>query len=181
MTASMSDLPRPVAFPRLRLVPPPRVDGPYDDEQPEPAPPLVDGTLALSFPPPCRVSVPLRLVPPAECEPRPAGVAPSARGMSLRLARAIAEVLAGARPPQQLCDVATLEVMHQLERNAGRLGSRRRGPAAQPRVLSVHVSEPTNGTAEACAVVDTGPRRRALAFRVEIVRGCWRCTAVHVG
>jgi hypothetical protein len=163
------------------LLPPPRVDGPYDDEQPEPAPPLVDGSLALSFPPPCRVTVPLRLVPPAECGPRPRATLPDARRASLRLARALAEVLAGARPPQQLCEVASLDVMQQLERNAGRLLGPRSGPPAQPRVLSVHVSEPGSGVAEACAVIDTGPRRRALAFRVEIVRGNWRCTAVHVG
>jgi hypothetical protein len=181
MTASASDLPAVIQLPRLRLLPPPRVDGPYDDEQPEPVPPLVHGSLALSFPPPCRVSVPLRLVPPAECGPRSTGSVPDAQRMSLRLARALAEVLAGARPPQQLCDVASLDVMHQLERNAGRLSGRRSGPPAQPRVLSVHVSEPRTGVAEACAVVDTGTRRRALAFRVELARGGWRCTAVHVG
>lgn len=179
MTSTATDLAP--AAPRLRLVPPPRVDGPYDDEQLDPVAPLIDGSLALSFPPPCRVTVPLRLVPPAECDPRHVASPPDARRISLRLARALAEVLAGARPPQQLCDVASLEVMHQLERNAGRLLGRRRGPATQPRVLSVHVSEPGAGVAEACAVVDTGPRRRALAFRVEVVRGCWRCTAVHVG
>jgi hypothetical protein len=166
---------------RLRLLPPPRVDGPYDDEAPEPAPPLVDGSLALSFPPPCRVTVPLRLVPPADCGPRLTDAVPDARRISLRLARALAEVLAGARPPQQLCDVASLEVMQQLERNAGRMHGPRSGPAVQPRVLSVHVGEPGPGIAEACAVVDTGPRRRALAFRVEMVRGHWRCTAVHIG
>jgi len=180
MTATVTDLP-PTAPRRLRLLPPPRVDGPYDDEQAEPVPPLTDGSLALSFPPPCRVTVPLRLVPPAECGPRPTGVLLDARRMSLRLARAIAEVLAGARPPQQLCDVASLDVMQQLERNAGRLIGPRSGRSVQPRVLSVHVSEPGAGIAEACAVVDTGPRRRALAFRVEVVRGSWRCTAVHVG
>jgi hypothetical protein len=181
MTASVTDLPQPAQLPRLRLLPPPRVDGPYDDEQADPIPPLVDGSLALSFPPPCRVTVPLRLVPPAECGPRSTASFPDARRISLRLARALAEVLAGARPPQQLCDVASLDVMQQLERNAGRLGGRRSGPPAQPRVLSVHVSEPGSGIAEACAVVDTGMRRRALAFRVEIVRGGWRCTAVNVG
>jgi hypothetical protein len=90
-------------------------------------------------------------------------------------------VLAGARPAHQLADVASLEVLHLVERNAGRLGGRRCGRPTQPRVASVHVSEPRPGVVEACAVVDTGPRRRALAYRVELCRGQWRCTAVHIG
>jgi hypothetical protein len=106
---------------------------------------------------------------------------PDPRRWAARLAQAIAEVLAGSRPPQQLADVASLDVLHLLERNAGRLVGRRGGPPSQPRVASVHLSEPRQGVAETCAVVDTGPRRRALAFRIEWVRDQWRCTAVHIG
>ncbi len=168
---------------RLRLLPAPALDGPYDDEPHEAAPPLVDGSLALSFPPPSRVAVPLRLVPPAAAQRAAASPAltPDPRRWAVRLAQALAEVLAGARPPHQLADVASLDVLHLIERNAGRLGGQRTGPPTQPRVASVRVSEPRPGAAEACAVVDTGARRRALAFRIEWLQSQWRCTAVHIG
>jgi hypothetical protein len=169
---------------RLLLLPAPRLDGPYDDEGQDPPVPVLDGSLALAFPPPSRIAVPLRLVPPAAGDPRPSSAGapqPDPRRWSARLAQAIAEVLAGARPPHQLADVAALDVLHLLERNAGRLVGHRGGAPSQPRVCSVHVSEPRPGAAEVCAVIDTGPRRRALAFRVEWRRDQWRCTAVHIG
>jgi hypothetical protein len=170
----------------LHLRPAPRIDGPFDDEDPDPLPPLVDGSLALAFPPPTRVSVPLRLVPPAsgamaEDQPCRRDLLPDPRPWTLRLAQVIAEVLAGARPASQLSRVATLDVLGLLERSAGRLGSRAGGPPQRPIVGSVHLSEPTDGVAEACAVVDTGIRKRALALRLEGHDGQWRCTAVQIG
>jgi hypothetical protein len=172
---------------RLTLRPVPRIDGPYDDELPEPVV-AVHGSLALAFPPPSRTGVPLRLVPPADGSPAdPDGrltrrdALPDPRAWTQRLAQAIAEVLAGARPATQLSRVATLEVLRLLERNSGRLGARSGSPTRHPVVSSVHVSEPRDGVAEVCAVVDTGARRRALAMRLEGVDGRWRCTALHVG
>ena len=147
---------------------------------------MVDGSLALAFPPPTRVSVPLRLVPPAggvspTAVPTSRDLLPDPRPWTARLTQAIAEVLAGARPAAQLSRVATLEVLQLLERGSGRLGARPGGPPQRPIVSSVHVSEPCDGVAEVCAVVDTGLRKRALAFRLEGVNGHWRCTALHVG
>ncbi|MBV9872771.1 MAG: hypothetical protein JO214_19315 [Frankiaceae bacterium] len=170
----------------LRLLPVPALDGPYDDERLDPPIPPIDGSLALAFPPPTRVSVPLRLVPPAggvtlTPEPSRRDLLPDPRPWTARLAQAIAEVLAGARPPGQLSRVATLEVLHLLERGAGRLGVRPGAPVQRPVVGSVRVSEPRDGVAEACAVVDTGARKRALAFRLEGSDGQWRCTALQVG
>lgn len=104
---------------------------------------------------------------------------PELRPWTERLAQAVAEVLAGARHAGQLCDVATLDVLRLLQRGAGRLGSR--PGALRPVVGSVHISEPCAGVAEACAVIDTGVRVRALALRLEAVDGRWRCTALHVG
>jgi hypothetical protein len=170
----------------LHLRPVPPLDGPYDDERREPVPPMIDGSLALAFPPPTRVSVPLRLVPPAgDLSPTVAltrrDLLPDPRPWTARLAQAIVEVLAGARPASQLSRVATLEVLQLLERGSGRLGARPGLPPQRPIVGSVHVSEPRDGVAEACAVVDTGVRKRAIAFRLEGVNGQWRCTALHVG
>jgi hypothetical protein len=173
---------------RLRLRPVPRIDGPYDDELPEPAA-TVRGSLALAFPAPTRPGVPLRLVPPADGQsatadttgPTRRDALPDPRPWTGRLAQAVAEVLAGARPAAQLSRVATLDVLRLLERSSGRLGARRDAPTRRPVVSSVHVSEPTDGVAEVCAVVDTGPRRRALAMRLEGADGRWRCTALQVG
>src|SRR5580704_14637866 len=100
----------------LHVRPVPRIDGPFDDERPDPAPPMVDGSLALAFPPPTRVSVPLRLVPPAggvspAMAPTRRDLLPDPRPWTTRLAQAIAEVLAGARPAGQLSRVATLDVL----------------------------------------------------------------------
>lgn len=170
----------------LSLRPVPRIDGPYDDERREALAPVIEGALALAFPPPTTVSVPLRLVPPAGgvapgAAPTRRDLLPDPRPWTARLAQAIAEVLAGARPASQLSRVATLDVLALLERGAGRLGARPGAPPQRPIVGSVHLSEPRDGVAEAAAVVDTGRRKRALAFRVEGVNGQWRCTALHVG
>lgn len=170
----------------FQVRPAPRIDGPYDDERHEPAQPMIDGSLALAFPPPTRTSVPLRLVPPAggvavTTEPTKRDLLPDPRPWTLRLAQAIAEVLAGARPAGQLSRVATLEVLQLLERGAGRLGARPGARPQRPIVGSVHLSEPRDGVAEACAVVDTGPRKRALALRLKGIDGQWRCTALQIG
>lgn len=187
MTLTTISTPAPQALSKpLQVRPAPRLDGPYDDERRDSAPPMVDGSLALAFPPPTRVSVPLRLVPPAgdlspATAPTRRDLLPDPRPWTARLAQAIVEVLAGARPASQLSRVATLDVLQLLERGSGRLGARPGVPAQRPIVGSVHVSEPRDGVAEACAVVDTGLRKRALALRLEGVNGQWRCTALHIG
>ena len=163
----------------LRLLPAPAIDPPYDDELPGTAP-MVEGSLALAFPGHVD-ALPLRLVPPA-AGPLPRGAGeetPDARTWAHRLAQAVAEVLAGARTPAQLSRYATWEVLQHLERAAAQLG-RWRVPG-RPMVRSVHVCRPSERVAEACAVVEAGPRRRALAVRLEAVDGVWRCTALQVG
>ena len=170
------------ARPTLRLLPAPRIDPPYDDETM--APPPVDGTLALAFPT-APVLLPLRLVPPAE----PADDVddadippPDPRQWSGRLVQAVVEVLAGVRSAAQLSRFASFEVLEQLERATGRLGGRPGGaPARRPAVVHVRVSQPEPSVAEACAVIDTGPRHRAIAFRLEAKAGRWRCTALQLG
>jgi Family of unknown function (DUF6459) len=171
---------------RVHRLPVPDIDGPYDDECHTPSEPRIAGSLALAFPPPSRVSVPLRLVPPARgvtpsTEPTGRALLPDPRAWTGRVAQAIAEVLAGARPASQLAQAATLDVLAVLERGAGRLGTRPGSAPQRPVVRSVHLSEPREGVAEACAVVDTGRRKRALALRLEGANGQWRCTAIHIG
>jgi hypothetical protein len=122
----------------------------------------------------------LRLVPADDqgAQPNPL---PDPRPLARRLAQAIAEVLAGARPASQLSSHATNYVIRQLERNAGRLTPRVGVPQRRPLIDSLHLGEPCEGVIEACAVIDTGSRKRALALRLEATGGQWRCTAVNSG
>jgi uncharacterized protein DUF6459 len=186
-----SDQPTPAAdsrpAPVLRLIPPPSLDPPYDDEAAGQVP-VIDGSLALAFPADAE-RVPLRLVPPAggppgDRGPAPAPLAalPSPRPLVARLAQAVVEVLAGVRSAAQLSSFATLEILHQLERATGRLSPRNAAaPARRPIVSSVRVCRPSHDVAEACAVFDTGSRHRAIAFRLEAVHGHWRCTELQLG
>jgi hypothetical protein len=174
------------AAPALRLLRAPVADPPYDDEVPA-AVPVIEGSLALAFPP-VGDPVPLRLVPPATVDddlgpqPTPRSELPDPRPMTQRLAQAVVEILAGARPAAQLARYTTLDVLEYLERATGRLATRVNGSAPlRPVVASVHVSEPADGVAEVCAVVNTGPRRRALALRLEGLDGRWRCTDLQFG
>ena len=174
--------------PPLRLLRAPAFDPPYDDEAAA-ASPTVDGNLALAFPTTGGDGVPLRLVPPAlaprgtvDGGPVDRPALPEPRQWVGRLTQAIVEVLAGARSAAQLSPYASLRVLTHLERATGRL---RRGPAGAPArrpvVRSVRVSQPNDAVVEACAVIDTGPRRRAVALRLQAVEGRWQCTALEIG
>jgi hypothetical protein len=183
----------------------PRLDGPYDDEPGGRPRVAVHGNLALAFPRSTDAAMPLRLVPPAggvdgapdEVVP-PVEALPDPRRLVGPLAQAIAEVLTGARPPQQLSEIATLEVLAMLERNSGRLRPRGTSEPARPRVRSLRLCEPRRGVLEVAAVIDTGGRSRAMALRLQVGRHAvryssnasysaeqgpliWRCTVVRVG
>jgi hypothetical protein len=106
---------------------------------------------------------------------------PDPKPSAERLAQAIVEVLAGARPAGQLTGLATLDVLRLLARGAGYFGVGQGGLPRRPIVGSVHVSEPCDGVVEACAVINTGSRPRALALRLEGIDGQWRCTAINLG
>lgn len=169
------------APPRLRLLPVPPIDPPYDDERD--LTPMTAGSLALAFPPPVD-ALPLRLVPPAvpSGTDQPTTELPDPREWGMRFAQAVVEVLVGVRTASQLSRFASLDVLHKLERWSGRLAVAPGGaPAQRPRIASVHVSTPRDGVAEASAGVDTGVRRRAIALRFESKAGAWRCTALELG
>jgi uncharacterized protein DUF6459 len=98
-----------------------------------------------------------------------------------RLAQVIVEVLAGARPAEQLTGLATLEVLRFLARGAARLAATPGARPQRPIVASVRISEPCEGVVEASALINTGAGMRALALRLEGIDGQWRCTAVDLG
>ena len=52
------------------------------------------------------------------------------------------------------------------------------GPAT---VLSLHVSEPTDGVAEVCCSFRRGGQVAAMAFRFQGIDGRWRMTDLQVG
>lgn len=134
--------------------------------------------------PPGPATFPLHLVPaPPESHHEPEPLPPP-HAWAARLSQALAEVLSGTRPAQQLVRWTSLDVYACLRRHvAHRLQNTvpgRTRPA--PVVLrSVRLSEPLEGIAEVSAVLQIGPRARALALRLEGVDGRWRCTAFEMG
>ncbi|HEX3897768.1 MAG TPA: Rv3235 family protein [Mycobacteriales bacterium] len=185
----------------------PRLDGPYDDEPGARPRAAIHGNLALAFPQSTTAAMPLRLVPPAggvDSAPdevvAPAEPLPDPRRLVGPLVQAIAEVLTGTRPAQQLSEIATLEVLSMLERSAGlltprdtgRLRPRDAAALQRPRVSALRLCEPRRGVLEVAAVINTGDRSRAMALRLQVGRQSalynaehgplrWRCTVVRVG
>lgn len=102
-----------------------------------------------------------------------------------RFAQAVVEVLGGDRPLAQLVRWTTKGVYHDLDRRVRILsrtvtpGQRRR--SIRPQVRSVHVCRPRTGVAEVSVHVRHGQRSRAIAARLELTAGRWRCTALHLG
>jgi hypothetical protein len=105
-----------------------------------------------------------------------------------RLVQAVIEVTSGVRPVSQLVRWTTAQVYEEL-------GARIALPTSYARgghrdlvttryaevVRSVRVSEPGDGVAEVCAIVQQGPRCRAIALRLEGIDGRWQCTALQIG
>ena len=105
-----------------------------------------------------------------------------------RLVQAVIEVVSGVRPASQLVRWTTAPVYEAL---CGRVARPLSYPGAGSRnavntrlaevVRSVRVSEPRDGVAEVCAIVQQGPRCRAIALRLEGIDGRWQCTALQIG
>lgn len=99
-----------------------------------------------------------------------------------RLVQGIAEILSLDRPVTQLVRWATPDVYEDLRRRVDvrRRSRQTRDHRRRPTVRSVHVTEPSDGVAEVCAVVHDGHRARAFALRLEGVDGRWRATALDL-
>jgi hypothetical protein len=104
-----------------------------------------------------------------------------------RLVQGILEVLSGVRPLSQLVRWTTTDVYDSIatrtEHRFRRISETREvAPHRLAEVVrSVHVSEPVDGIAEVCAIVQQGPRCRAVALRLEGIDGRWQCTALQIG
>ncbi len=179
-----------------RRIPTPVTEPPYDDERP--TRPMTDGSLALK-PATRRIAPPphLQLVIDKPVsrrsiddetlfgrQPTPTAALPDPRAWAGRLGSAVAEVLTGDRPVQQLMRWTNDAVFTDLHRRASALssaGTANRGMRNKVSVVSVHVCEPRDGVAEASVHVRHGLRSRAYALRLEGLDGRWRCTALQMG
>jgi hypothetical protein len=127
---------------------------------------------------------------PAHGEPGvrrlPAAVPGAPPGWQSRFAQALAETLAGARPPRQMVPWATEEALDRIRRLGPQLAS-----AQRPRVRRVLTSVPAADVMELAVVVGFGPRVKAMAVRLERswarparpgerAAGRWVCTALEV-
>jgi hypothetical protein len=163
----MSRPPRPVPLPRI--APFPAAEPPYDDDRPArdipTASPYIQGTLALAFEPePSELPVqrPLIWGPP--------GAIPDERRLRA-LAQAVAEILAGRRPPSSVSCHLTDRAHAELIRSGRIINSVR-----PPRTGRLHVSQPEDGVVEMCVLVHCGDRLRVLALRLERRGVQWLCT-----
>lgn len=112
--------------------------------------------------------------------------------LATALVRPLLEVLEGRRPLRQLHGMLAAGAMYRLEltlRRGDRLrdghmrDSRMRDSRMRDRGLRLHKVRtclPRPGVIEACAVVQAGPRFRAIALRLEHRRR-WVCTALRLG
>ncbi|MEU9886814.1 Rv3235 family protein [Sphaerisporangium sp. NPDC051011] len=169
---AMSRLSSPITLPALRTVPP--ADPPYDEERrpgsPAAAPrPAQSSPSAARSAPPREATRPLTLTARAGLATR-GGASPDERGLR-GLGQAIAEVLAGRRPPGGVAERLTDRAYAELVR-AGRMIDGRRPPVA----AAPHVHLPCEGVVEACMLVRCGERSRVLALRVERRGVQWLCT-----
>ena len=99
-----------------------------------------------------------------------------------KIAQAVVEVISGQRPATQLIRHASPTVYALLARRALVSTRRLAGGARRPAVVRrIRLCEPADGVVEACAVVVSDGRVRALAFRLEGLDGRWLMTQVVVG
>lgn len=137
------------------------------------AAPYVQDSLALDFFPP---EEDFERQPTRRCDlddPRP---------FVAKMAQAIIEVVSGQRPAPQLIRHTSSPVYSVLARRA--LVSARRQPEGARRsavVRRIRVCEPADGIVEACAVVVSHGRVRALALRLEGLDGRWLVTQLTIG
>ena len=103
-----------------------------------------------------------------------------------RLARAVAEVSVGERPPGQLTRWVARDELARLARRGTHVArhSSARGKQGVCRlrtVRAVRVCPVAPGIVETSAVLVGGERAQAIAIRLEAVAGRWLATAIEMG
>jgi hypothetical protein len=173
VSAPLPDAPTPL----VRVRPAPRREPPFDDEQP-------DRQLMLVGPhdrplPFVSTAAEGRLRDVFVSRPAGRGNLPDPHAFGRRLLIGVFEALGGHRTLPQLASHLSQRVY------AGLLGDLERGSQTSwrtpPTIRSVRVCEPADGVAELAAVIQVGPRCRAVAARLEARDGRWRCVKLQVG
>lgn len=128
---------------------------------------------------PIRKSVPA--VTPAPLE----DALPDPEPLLSNLSRCVIEVIAGARDLDPLGRWLAEDVYRHLltrAQHAARARQVRRAPVRRPsvRVRNVHVQRPCDTAVEGVCLVETGPRIRAVAIRLESTGTRWRATSISV-
>jgi hypothetical protein len=158
------------------VYPAPRREPPFDDELPSYAHRVGPLDQPLPFTKAVR-EAPVPVEPPSVR----AGLPDPARwGRALLVG--LIETASGRRPLQQLAALVTASVGFGLRTDFERcaqLGQRHWTHSAV--VGSVRASEPADGIAELCATLRVGPRTRAVAMRLEVQYGRWKCTRLQLG
>jgi hypothetical protein len=103
-----------------------------------------------------------------------------------RLARAVAEVSVGERPPGQLTRWVARDELARLARRGTHVARHpsaraQRGVARLRTVRAVRVCRVAPGIVETSAVLVGGDRAQAIAIRLEAVDGRWLATVVQLG
>lgn len=154
---------------------PPR-EPPFDDELGDAAPLVGQYDQPLPFVRPRRH---------VRVQPRPSALRaamPDPAKWGRRLLIGIIETAGGRRPLNQLGPLLSPSVANGLRADfelAGAAGHRHWTHAAT--IRSVHASEPCDTIAELSATVQHGRRVRAVAMRLEIRHGRWRCVRLVLG
>ena len=123
--------------------------------------------------------------PVAEFPPDQADALPDPAPLCANLALCVVEALVGARSLDQVSRWVTESVfVHLLRRvviaSRARAMSGADAPRPRLRVGDPRVSSPVPGVVEAVVLVHQPARSRAVAIRLETVRGRWRATAITV-
>jgi len=180
MTAVLAEPdPRPTNSITVRAAP--RREPPFDDERPQRHLALVGPhDRPLPFAGPSRRRLTERRDPFA-VRPTSRGELPDPTAFGRRLLVAMLEALGGRRSLHQLSPHLSQRVYSGLAGDLERPGRVRAWRSERPVVRSVRVCEPADGIAEVSAVVQVGPRCRAIAARLEGLDGRWRCVRLQIG
>lgn len=116
-------------------------------------------------------------------EPQPTATVelPDPQVFATRIAQALVEVLAGARPAPQVVRWTSAEVYAVLARRSLVAARRGLGAGRPPVVRRVLVCQPADGVIEASAVILHPDRVRAMALRLVGLDGRWVVTELQVG
>lgn len=129
---------------------------------------------------PVPVPVPTRTRSAAAApQPHPDQVSPAALVRAQQVFRLTFEVLEGRRGPKQLEHVMAAELVAKVTTMARAYVTQR--VRTTTRLHRVHVQQVTPRAAEACVAVEQGARVHAVAARLELEKGGWRCTALRIG